>query len=121
MFIGDGAKLVWDASALAKEKSPLHTCVVVGSAGVCNAAGFLTATARASNTRAWFSELVSSSSMPGSSWACGNGCGRIVRVVEVRPAGTASSTVLPSSPAFASLVEVLTFLVPLFPIFFRKS
>ncbi|EDS39169.1 26S protease regulatory subunit 6a [Culex quinquefasciatus] len=81
---------------------PQHTCVVVVSAGVCNAAGFLTATAQASNTRAWFSELVSSSSMPGSGWACGNGCSRIVRVVEVRPAGTASSTVLPSSPAFAS-------------------
>ncbi|EDS41051.1 26S protease regulatory subunit 6a [Culex quinquefasciatus] len=74
--------------------SPNYTCVVVGSAG---AAGFLTATARASNTRAWLSELVSSFSMPGSGWACGNGCGRIVMVVEVRPAGTASSTVLPSS------------------------
>ncbi|XP_038116831.1 putative protein TPRXL [Culex quinquefasciatus] len=74
--------------------SPNYTCVVVGSAG---SAGFLTATARASNTRAWFSELVSSSSMPGSGWACGNGSGRIVMVVEVRPAGTASSTVLPSS------------------------
>ncbi|EDS44280.1 pre-mRNA splicing factor prp17 [Culex quinquefasciatus] len=68
---------------------------------------------RAVRSATWFSELVSSFSMPGSGWVCGNGCGRIVRVVEVRPAGTASSTVLPSSPAFASLVEVLTFLVPL--------